>query len=290
MAFELKGSSELPYKPLIINVALTGTVLSKKDNPNIPMTPDEIAEDVCRCYAAGARVFHVHPRDENQEPSCKKEVFQEIMSKIRKKCPEALVCLTTSGRVFKTFEERSAALTLEGELKPEFATLTAGSMNLPKEPSVNHPEMIKKLATMMDEKSIRPEIEIFDSGMINYASYLARKKILKPPFYFNLFFGILGTTPGRMPDICYLVQSLPQESEWGAAGGGKFQLPTNISAMLIGGHVRTGLEDNPYYDNEKTIQATNEMLVKRLVNLSREIGRPVATAEQAREILSIPRQ
>lgn len=286
--FELSGSSDVPYKnPLMINVALTGNMLTKKDNHDIPVTPDEIVGDVCKCYAAGARIFHIHPRDGDQAPSCKKEIFEEIMSGVRKKCPEAIVCLTTSGRVFRTFQERSTALTLEGNLKPELATLTMGSMNFSSEPSINSPEMIKKLAIMMDEKGILPELEIFDAGMLNYAAYLARKKILKPQLYMNLFFGILGTMPGRMIDICHMIQSVPENSIWSIAGGGKFQLSANISSILMGGHVRVGLEDNLYYDHEKTFPASNEMLVKRLVKFADDIGRPVAEAAEARIILGL---
>lgn len=286
--YYLSGSSDLPLKKkLIIKAALTGNISKKSDNPNVPISPEEIIEDVRKCYAAGATFFHLHARGEDGKPSCKKEIFEEIMSGIRKHCNDAVVCLTAGGRVFKTLEERSTVLELEEGLKPEFASLATGSFNFPKETSMNSPELIMKLATKMTSRNISPELEIFDTGMLNYAVYLARKNIIKPPLHFNLIFGLLGTSPARMIDICHMVQSLPDGSVWSAAGGGRFQLPVNLSAMVMGGHVRVGLEDNLYYDYEKTIPATNEMLVKRLVKLADEMGRPVAKPSEAREILGL---
>ncbi len=147
--------------------------------------------------------------------------------------------------------------------------------------------MIESLAKRMAEKEIRPELEIFETGMINYAAYLARKSFFRQPLYMNLFFGLLGTMPGRFVDIVHQVNSIPAGSVWGAAGGGKFQLPINTSAMVMGGHVRVGLEDNLYYDYGKTVPATNEMLVKRIARIAGELGRPVATPSEARMILGL---
>ncbi len=292
MAYEnvyaLYGTSDMPLRSkLIINVCLTGNVPQKSHNPNIPITPDEIASDAHKCFQEGATVFHVHPRDADGTPACKKELFAEIIAKIRQKCPGAVISATTSGRLFRTFEERSTPLTLEGDLKPDFGSLTLGSMNFPTNESVNSPAMIEKLATAMIAKGIRPELEIFETGMINYAAFLLKRNVLRAPLYFNLFLGILGTMPARMVDLCHLVNSLPDGSIWGAAGGGKFQLPINTAAMLMGGHVRVGLEDNIYYDTEKTVPATNPMLVKRIVRLAGELSRPIAKPAETREILGL---
>ena len=287
--YELGGSSDLLLQKnkLIINAALTGNVPTKADVPNVPISPDEIISDARKCFAAGATFFHVHARGEDGKPSCKKELFEEIASGIRKHCPGSVICITAGGRIFKTFEERSAVLDLEGELKPEFASLTLGSINFPEDVSINSPNVIQSLAKAMLSKGIRPELEIFDTGMLNYSAYLTRKGFLKPPFHFNLFFGLLGTMPARMVDLCHLVQSLPQNSTWAAAGGGKFQLAVNTAAIIMGGHVRTGLEDNFYYDLEKQVPATNEMLVKRIANLAKALGRSVANTSEAREILGL---
>lgn len=286
--YDLRGSSGLPTrKKLIINAALTGNVPMKADNPNVPITPEEVAEDASRCFKAGATFFHLHIREEDGKPSCRKELFEETISKVRKRCPGAVVCVTTSGRIFKNFEERSAALNIEGELKPDFASLTLGSVNFPKETAVYPPDKIEQLAEIMAAKGIRPELEVFDTGMVNYAVHLAKKGKLKQPFYFNMFFGILGTMPGRMVDLCHLVHSLPRGSHWAAAGGGRFQLPVNTAAILMGGHVRVGLEDNIYYDFEKTTLATNEMLVKRVARIASEIGRPIASCSETRTMLGL---
>jgi uncharacterized protein (DUF849 family) len=287
-SYELSGSSYLPLQEkLIINAALTGNIPLKSDAPYVPITPDEIVADARKCFAIGATFFHVHARDEDGAPTCRKEPFEEIIAGIRKHCPGAIICLTTSGRIFKTFEERSTVLNINHELKPEFASLTLGSMNFPNEASINPPCIVQKLADAMKSKGVRPELEIFDTGMVNYSLYLARKGFLKEPHHYVLFFGLLGTMPARMADICHLVQSLPQGSTWGAAGGGRFQLSVNLSAMIMGGHVRVGLEDNLYLDYEKTELATNEALVKRIVRLAGEIRRPIATAAEAREILGL---
>ncbi|HSB47188.1 MAG TPA: 3-keto-5-aminohexanoate cleavage protein [Candidatus Bilamarchaeum sp.] len=286
--YSLFGTSHMPHmKKLIINVALTGNFSSKSENPAVPYTPDEIADDVSKCFGAGARFFHIHARDEGGKPTCRKEAFGEILAKVRKKCPEAILCATTSGRIFKSFEERSGVLELEGEAKPDFASLSLGSMNFPTEPSVNSPEMIERLARKMAEKNILPELEVFETGMLNYGSYLMRKGKFSAPPYFNLFFGLLGTMPGRMIDICHQVHSVPPGAVWGAAGGGRFQLPVNTAAILMGGHVRVGLEDNLFYDAAKTAPATNEMLVQRVARLAGEIGRPIAGPDEARKMLGL---
>jgi len=286
--YGMLGSSDLPLrKKLIINVAMTGNYSMKSANANVPCSPDEIAEDAAKCYAAGATFFHLHAREADGKPSCKREIFEEILSKVRKRCPQGILCVTTSGRIYKTFEQRAAVLDINDNLKPDFASLTLGSMNFPKEASINEPAMVERLVKAMAEKGIKAELEIFDTGMINYAVYLLRKGYLKNPCYFNLFFGLLGTNPGRMVDVIHQVSSLPRRACWGAAGGGRFQLPINTAAILMGGHVRVGLEDNLYYDYDKTVPATNEMLVKRAVRIAKELGRPVATPAEAREILGL---
>ncbi|MFH0737742.1 MAG: 3-keto-5-aminohexanoate cleavage protein [Candidatus Micrarchaeota archaeon] len=287
-AYSLPGSSELPVrKKLIINVALAGNFSDKSANPHVPYSPEELASDARRCFSAGATFFHLHIRGPDGTPSWKADLFSEAIIKIRRCCPGAVICATTSGRVHKTFEQRSAVLELIGDAKPDFASLSLGSMNFPTEPSINSPEIIERLAKRMAEREIRPELEVFETGMLNYASYLSRKGLIKGPAYYNLFFGLLGTMPGRFVDMVHQVSSLPQGSIWGAAGGGRFQLPVNTAAILMGGHVRVGLEDNLFMDYEKAVPATNEMLVKRIARVAGELGRPVATPKEARRILRL---
>jgi uncharacterized protein (DUF849 family) len=242
---------------------------------------------VQKCFEQGARVFHIHASNDDGSPIWKKERFEEIISKIKKHTPEAIICATTSGRTYKGFEERSDVLNIEGELKPDFASLTLGSLNFPKSTSINSPEMIIKLAKKMKESGIHPELEVFETGMINYAAYMLRKELFSKPLYFNFILGNLGSMPARAQDICHMANSIPPGSIWGAGAAGRFQLITNAHSILMSGHVRTGLEDNVYYDYEKTRLATNEDLVKRLVRIASEVGRPIASPIEAREILGL---
>jgi len=268
---------------LIIKLAPTGMIPSKNDTSHVPITPSEIAEDTYKAYNLGASVVHVHARDKNGKPTHKKEYFEMIFSEIKKKCPDIVICATTSGRVTPQVEHRSEVL----ELQPEMASLTVGSLNFPNYPSVNSPETIKKLAKAMKEKGILPELEIFEAGFINTAKYLAKKGILNEPLHFNLLLGSLGTIPADIRDLAYLVDSLPLGSTWSATGIGRFQTQINVAAILMGGHVRVGIEDSIYYNYPKKELTTNEKLVKRIVKIANELGREIATPNEARKILGL---
>ena len=276
-----------PYQKLIINAALTGMVPTKEDNPHVPVSVDEIIEDGINCYKAGASILHLHARDNDQKPTYKKEIYAQIIEGIKSQCADVIICTTTSGRVDNTFEKRSQVLELNGKLKPDMGSLTMGSLNFPKKASVNTPEMIENLALKMKENGIVPEIEIFDVGMISTTKVLIKKGILKPPFYFNLLFGSIYSIPATMFDLSYMVKNLPPHTNWAAAGIGKFQLKMNCASVLMGGHVRVGLEDNLYYDQEKKELATNMLLISRVIKFADEIERKVATAKEAREMLGI---
>jgi len=273
--------------PLVISLALTGMVPRRRDSAHVPLTPEEIAADAARGVAAGARVLHVHAREPNEDPSPSAEVFAEIVRRIRHAAPEAVLCVTTSGRTHNTFAARSAALTLEGDLKPDLGSLTLGSMNFPKQASVNPPQMIEQLAGAMRERGIVPELEVFDLGMLDYAHYLIGRGILGPPFVFNLLLGSLGTLSATPANLALMVERLPAGSFWSAAGIGRFQFPMNALGVVSGGHVRTGLEDNLYMDAAKRDLATNERLVKRIANLALATERPLASYAEARALLGL---
>ena len=195
--------------------------------------------------------------------------------------------MTTSGRHFHEFEKRSEVLDLSGPLKPEMASLTLGSMNFPKEASINAPATIQSLAAKMHDKGIVPELEAFDMGMIEYSKYLLDKKILKQPLYYNLLLGSLGTIGATPLNLAMMVNSLPAQSTWAAAGIGKFQFSMNALAITMGGHVRVGLEDNLFMDAEKKDPATNARLVERLVKLGRAAGREPATSADAKAMIGL---
>jgi len=276
------------WSPLIVNVALTGMVPTKADNPAVPITPAEIVEDAERCVQAGASIVHVHARDEDGAPTWRAEVYAEIVGGIRERCPAVIVCVSTSGRMWSELERRAEVLDLEGELRPDLASLTLGSLNFPKQASVNEPVTIVALAERMRERGIVPELEIFDLGMTDYARFLVERGVLRPPFVFNVLLGSLGTLAATPLNLAVVTGALPEGSVWASAGIGRFQLPMNALAIAAGGHVRVGLEDNLWLDHEKTRPATNLALVERLVSIARAAERPIATPTEARELIGLP--
>ncbi len=270
-----------------INLAATGMVPTRADNPAVPITPEEIAEDCRRCYDAGASIFHLHARDQTGAPTYSSDVYREIVTRVKSGCPGAIICVSTSGREFKTFEQRSEVLELDGDAKPDLASLTLGSMNFPRQASVNEPAMIRALAEKMAARGIVPELEVFDLGMLDYAKFLIDRGVLAAPHYFNLLLGSLGTLSATPFNLATLAASLPAGAAWAGAGIGRFQFPVNSMAITMGGHVRVGLEDNLYMDVEKQQPATNLALVERLVTLARAAGRDVCTPAQARALLGL---
>jgi uncharacterized protein (DUF849 family) len=277
----------MTYDPLIVNLASTGMVPTRADNPAVPEAPEEIADDIVRCAAAGATVAHVHARDPEGRPTHLKEVFRGIVARVRARAPEMVICVTTSGRVVRSLEQRAEVLDLDGAEKPDMASLTLGSMNFPRQASLNEPKVIRALADRMKERGIVPELEVFDMGMLDYAKYLIERKVLQEPFYFNFLLGSLGTLAATPLHLSLLAQAVPAGATWAAAGIGRFQLPANAMAVTMGGHVRVGLEDNLFMDAAKTEPATNVALVERIVGVARAIGRPIASPREARERIGL---
>lgn len=274
--------------PLVINVALTGMVPRRREHPAVPEQPDDIARDARECVAAGATTLHLHARDADGEPSVSRDVYADIIRRVRQQSSEVIICVSTSGRVHGLFEERSHVLGLDGDLKPDLASLTLGSLNFPKQASVNEPSMIRRLADLMRDRGIVPELEVFDAGMLDYAHYLIERDVLRPPFVFNLLLGSLGTLSATAENLAMLVRRLPSGAHWQAAGIGRTQWPMNALAVVMGGHVRTGLEDNLYMDSAKREPASNPRLVGRIVALAEALGRPVATPADTRRLIGLP--
>lgn len=272
-----------PVGKLIITLAPTGMIPTKKENPHVPITPEEIAKDAYEAYKLGASIVHVHARDEQGKPTHKKEIFEKIFKEIKRRCSDIIICATTSGRVDPQVEHRTEVL----DLFPEMASLTLGSLNFPQHPSVNPMETIKKIATSMKERGILPELEIFEAGFINTAKYLARKGYLKKPLHFSLILGSLGSIPANISDLTYLTQLLPPKSTWSATGIGRFQAQINVAAILMGGHVRVGIEDSIYHNYPKEELATNAKLVERIAKIAKELHREIATPKETREILGL---
>lgn len=278
----------MQYDDVIINLAVTGAVHDKSMAPNLPVTPNEIAEDCEVCYSAGARVVHLHARDEQGHPTFRREVFADIIRRVRARCPGMIIGVSTSGRFVSDFESRADVLALDGDAKPDMASLTLGSMNFPTQASVNDPTMIERLLTRMNEQGIVPELEVFDWGMIDYAKHLIHRGLLKTPLYFNLLLGSLGTLHATPLHLSMLVSELPEGATWSATGVGRFQLSVNAMSISMGGHVRVGLEDSAYMDPGKTQPATNLGMVERLTALARLLGRNVPSSQRTRQIIGLP--
>jgi len=272
---------------LIINLAPTGMVPTTSDNPSVPVDVEGIATNAASCCSAGASMIHLHAREENQAPTWRSEAYREVVLAVRKRCPDVIVVVSTSGRTHGAFEHRSDVLNLDGAAAPDMASLTLGSLNFPKQASVNEPSMIQRLAETMRDRGIVPELEVFDFGMLDYAKYLIERGVLREPFYFNLLLGSLGTLSATPFNLASLVMQLPGGATWAAAGIGRFQFAMNSLAVVTGGHVRVGLEDNLFMDETKSRPASNCELVKRVVRLAEAAERPVATPAEARAIIGL---
>lgn len=275
-------------RPLVINVALTGMVPRRREFPTVPEQPEQIALDAAACLAAGASNLHLHARDLDGEPSVSRDIYADIVRRVRALSADAVVCVSTSGRVHGQFEDRSAVLDLDGALKPDLASLTLGSLNFPKQASITEPSMIRRLADAMNERGIVPELEVFDLGMLDYAHYLIDRGVLRPPFVFNLLFGSLGTMSATAENVAMMVRRLPKDAYWQVAGIGRAQWAMNALGVTMGGHVRTGLEDNLHMDVERQDLASNPRLVARVAGLATALGRRVASPREAREVMGLP--
>lgn len=266
---------------LIITAALTGAEVTREYQPNLPLTPDEIAEAAYEAYKAGASIVHVHARDKDGNPTQDYEVYKEIKEKIEAKC-NVIFQPSTGGAVWHSPEERLQPV----ELSPEMATLSAGTCNFGPDVFMNTEEYMEKFAIRMQELGVKPEIEVFERGMINNALKLVKKGLLSQPVHFDFVMGVPGAITGEIRDLLYLVDSIPAGSTWTAAGIGRYQLPLATTAILLGGHVRVGFEDNVYYKKGE-LAVSNAQLVERVARLANELGREVATPDEARKILGL---
>ncbi len=273
---------------VIINFTPTGMIPTKEMTPHVPISVDEVIEDVHKAWEIGITMAHIHARDpETGEPTYKADIYAKMIEGIRKFAPDLVICVSLSGRNFGEFKKRSEPCDLKGNLKPDMGSLTLSSVNFNKQASVNEPQMIQDLAHKMKELGIVPELEAFDSGMINYARYLAKKRLLEPPFYFNL---LLGNVACAQPDLLHagiMIKDLPENSFWSLAGIGLSQINMNSVAIAMGGGVRIGIEDNIYYDKKKKKLATNEELVKRIHVLAEANDRALMTSKEFREKMNL---
>jgi len=274
-------------EPLIINLAPTGMVPTRAMSPHVPLQPDEIVKDVLACAEIGISMVHVHARDLDGVPAWDKDIYARIIGGIRERRPELIIGVSCSGRNFPAFEQRSAVLDLDGDLKPDTASLTLASLNFGSQASVNSPEMVQALAARMVERGILPELEIFDLGMANYARYLVDKGKLPGALYANLLFGNIATAQADLLSIGAVVASLPPSTVWSLAGIGSDQIPICAVAAASAPGVRVGLEDNLWMDGGRKRLATNSDLVRRVHDLAAHMGRSIMGAQDLRTRLGL---
>ena len=268
---------------VIITAALTGAFGGKKQNPNIPLTPQEIANDAYECWKAGAAIAHLHMRDEAGQGTMNKERFRETVELIKGKC-DIILNLTTSGDLNATDESRMAHLI---ELKPEMASYDAGTMNwMNSSVFFNTPPFLEKLGKTMLELNVKPEIEIFDAGMVYNSLYYMKQGSLKAPVHYQFVLGAPGGTTATVENLVYLKSLIPEGSTWSAFGIGKGHLPIMYAALALGGHVRVGMEDNMYYAKGR-LAKSNAEFVERAGRLIVEANKEVATPDEARELLGL---
>jgi len=275
-------------RSFILNFTPTGMIPTKEMTPHVPVQPAEIVAQVLEAADLGANMVHLHARSlESGTPTYKKIVYAEIIAGIRRGNKDLVICVSTSGRGFAEFEKRSECLELTGDLKPDMASLTLSSLNFNKEASMNSPDMIRSLASMMLDNGIKPEFEAFDLGMINYAHYLIHKGLAKPPYYFNLILGNIACAQADLLSLGLMIRELPADSIWSVGGIGDAQFKMNVLGIVEGGGVRVGLEDNIYFDADRAQLASNADLVRRIVSIAGDMGYVPYSHKDARAVLGI---
>jgi 3-keto-5-aminohexanoate cleavage enzyme len=272
----------------IFNFTPTGMIPTREMTPHVPISPAMIVEDILTAVEIGVNMVHLHARDsETEQPAYQKEIYAEIISGIRKHSKDLVITVSTSGRNWSEIEKRSDVLELKGELKPDFGSLTLSSLNFNNQASINTPQTIQALAAKMKENGIRPELEAFDLGMINYAKYLIKKDLILPPYYFNFILGNIACAQANLLSLGLMIKELPENSIWSAGGVGDSQLKINVMALLSGGGVRTGLEDNIWFDADRTQLATNKEILERLRQIANSLELVPYSNKEAREILGL---
>lgn len=273
----------------IITVATTGAFPTKKNNPNVPMTPAEIAEDIYVCWKAGAAIAHLHMRDDEGNGTMDTAKFRETIGLLRKKHPDCdiILNLTTSGDLNATDETRQAHIK---ELKPEMASFDCGSMNWSNSNLfINSPSFLVDLAQTMQQYGIKPEIEAFDPGMIANAAYYLKKGILKAPLHFQFCMGCANGIPGNTKNLLFMketMESLCPGSTWSCFGVGHTAMEILYTGVSLGGNVRVGMEDNVMYKKGQ-LAKNNLQFVERARRVIEEFGHQVATPNEARIMLGL---
>ena len=270
---------------LIITAAICGAEVTKEQNPSVPYTAKEIGIEAEAAFLAGASTIHLHVRENDGTPTQNKERFKACIEEIKSRCPDVIIMPSTGGAVGMSNEERLQPIYLEPP--PELASLDCGTMNFGgDEIFVNTETTIKFFAEEMYKRGIKPELECFDKGMIDMALRLHKKGFIKDPMHFNLVLGVSGGINASARDLNFLVETLPLNSTYTVTGIGRHEFPMATLGIVMGGHVRVGLEDNLYISKGKLAES-NAQLVEKVVRIANELGRDIASPYDTRKILGL---
>lgn len=268
---------------IIITAAISGAEVTQEMNAAVPYTVDEFVREAKSAADAGAAIIHLHARHDDGTPTQDKERFRLLMDAIQEACPEVIIQPSTGGATGMTAEERLQPT----ELDPEMASLDCGTMNFGgDEIFVNTENMIIEFAQRMRERNIKPELECFDKSHIDMAMRLVNKGHIDRPLHFNIVLGVNGGAAATPRDLLFMRHSLPEDASFTVTAMGRHQLPLNVIAMAMGGHPRTGFEDNLQYSRRVNAKSNGE-LVARLVRIAAEMNLEVATPDKAREMLQL---
>lgn len=276
------------FEPLILTAAITGAETTVEAQPNLPYTPEQQAAAAKECFEAGCRVIHLHVRDDNALATQDLNRFKESIDAIREAAPEVIVQISTGGAVGEDFDKRIAPL----QLKPDMGTLNGGTLNFGNEIFVNAPEDIERLAEAFKQYNVVPEVEVYEPGMIDYIARLVKRGIITAePLHVQFVLGVPGGMTGTPKNVMFMAEHLKSvlpTASWAVAGIGRYHIPASMQAMTLGGHIRVGFEDNIFY-HKGIVAESNAQLAARMARIAKEIGRPIATPAQAREILALPK-
>jgi 3-keto-5-aminohexanoate cleavage enzyme len=270
---------------LIISVGITGSRITRQQTPYIPITPEEIAQSGIEACKAGASILHIHVRDPKTGLGTQDlAVFKEVVDRIRSET-DAILCLTTSGIPGRNLPIQERLIPLS--LNPELVSFDAGSINMGEHVFLNLPEFLEALAKETLARGIKPELEVFEVGMVYTCLRYLERGLLKPPLHFQFVLGTPAGMPATPKSLLHLSEIIPQGSTWSVIGIGPGQLPMAMMGMIMGGHLRVGLEDNIYY-SRGVLAKSNAELVVRIVKIAGEFGREVANPKEARKIINLP--
>ncbi len=268
---------------LIVTAAICGAEVTKAQNPAVPYTVEEIGIEAEKAYKAGAAIIHLHVREDDGTPTQSRDRFAACIAEIKRRCPDVIVQPSTGGAVGMSNAERLQPV----DLYPEMATLDCGTCNFGgDEVFVNTENTIKEFGEKMIQLNVKPEIEVFDKGMIDMAIRLHKKGYIKAPMHFNFVMGVNGGISADLRDFVFMRGSIPEGSTYTVSGIGRNEFPLAMMSIIDGGHVRVGFEDNVYL-SKGVMAKSNAELVEKVIRLAKELGREIATPAEARDILGL---